>query len=168
MAPPTFLSLPLELRHVIYDYAVNEEVEVDICPCKEASQEIRDRAMFSLGVEIEHWETLEASRLARNRRLPLLLTNKQISAEISQLSLVPIAIWANGINCLWTWIRETFKEDRMLVKGVRIGYDHRGRKIVSMRKVDVPYSVESCKTWKMVQPTINLLKQYFGRCRWFG
>ena len=73
MAPSTVMTLPAEIRHVIYTYVIPEEVHLDCCPNKDEHSYLEVHPPYmSQGIRDVH-----------RQQLSLLLTSKKINEEVS-------------------------------------------------------------------------------------
>ena len=114
MAQHTFRTLPLEIREMIYRLVFPREVYLDYCSC---SPERKKRGTYDFVGHDTSQTTQGGTEKAqrKNPLLPLLLTNRQMSAEATTLPHPLISICV----CDMSRLRELFSlmtpaEDRAL------------------------------------------------------
>ena len=117
--PKTFFSLSLELRHTVYANVVTEEVDLDYCCCPRSRAHQYD--LLLTGHESSIRTILQRHRRRRlNPRLSLLLTNKQIRAEILTLPRPQLTISVRNISMLEDWAKDTTRAEAKPLCQVRI------------------------------------------------
>ena len=113
MGSPMFMSLPVEIRRMIYRQVHPEEIEVECCPYRfKLPRPNESRCSSTIGTISKELINTD------NQRLPLLLTSKCIHAELHDTTYV---FKMCSAMCVYKWV--LLRSDRAAnkVRAIKVG-----------------------------------------------
>lgn len=102
MEPPTLLLIPVEIRHMVYLYCVDFDLEINCCYCITQSDCDGSRRLPLAGIlaNVRRWY-----RVNRRRLSWLLVVRKQVYHETSELFFRSLSIRCCGFDSFYSWLR---------------------------------------------------------------
>ena len=104
MAPPSLMTLPREVRLVIWNQLIPDKIEVEVPGSYAGGQSLR-------------WNYIP---MPKNPSVPLLLINKQAREEVANIANTTIAIRVHDTHALDHWLQTSTSKERKPVKEIRI------------------------------------------------